>query len=65
MAKDLYAKGLAIAVADLKKKEPVKELNISPYNLTYMQTLLIIGVPYMLFFEMNRKLKAKEQLNLF
>ena len=33
IAKDLYAKGLA--VADLKnKKEPVKELNIFPYNLT-------------------------------
>ena len=30
----MYAKGLAVADF-LKKKEPVKELNISPYNLTY------------------------------
>ena len=30
----MYAKGLA-AADFLKRKEPVKELNISPYNLTY------------------------------
>ena len=34
IANDLYAKGLAVADF-FKKKEPVKELNISSYNLTY------------------------------